>query len=195
MTLPYRRKWTRWATKMMMRELKGLQLHHLTCGAIGVGRTQANRSMDGDGGRCGRPVGSGARAVYMLIRPFDLVLEGDPTDRVAILARRLVGAYGDGLTRRIAPPAWWAACMDDLLRRCRERGEGEAHINEGDVTTFMQNLGGGGHRRPAAWSNVVDQLRDTRAVVLRRIAAWIRNRIDERGPCLVALGSIAGHQQ
>ena len=84
--------------------------------------------------------------------------------------------------------------MDDLLQRCRERREGEAQVNEGDVTTFMQNLGGGGHRRPAAWSNVVDQLRDyptgIRAVVLRRIAAWLPNNIEERAPCLVALGSM-----
>ena len=127
--------------------------------------------------------------VYMLIRHLDLILENHPTDRV----RRLVGAYGDGLTRRIAPPAWWAAWMDDLLRRCHDLDDAAPHALEGDETGFMQSLGGGGHRRPGAWSNVVGQLRDyptSIPVVLRRIAAWIRSRLDEQGPCLVALGSM-----
>ena len=71
---------------------------------------------------------------------------------------------------------------------------GAPNALEGDETGFMQNLGGGGHRRPGAWSSVVGQLRDypvsIRAVTLRRIAAWIRGRLDEQGPCLVALGSM-----
>ena len=57
--------------------------------------------------------------VYMLIRHLDLVLEHHRADWVAVQARRLVGAYGDGLTRQIAP----VGGMDDLLRRCRDLDE------------------------------------------------------------------------